>query len=244
MPEQNGLWAESLRVFKLNAKPVAGYIAAMMVIAFVTEHMSGSAGSSVAQAFAAAILAIPAHLTVLKNASPVTSLLGTNNGKIISPFVLRGIGLGLLAIILPAVAFLVMLFSGLPIAINGIISIVFLLLSAAFVFAKWGTMLPAVALEGDKSMGKASQRGSQIFGYAFPRLLLCFGPLTILLLAPILLVALLFNISEMMFSTETGLDLPLILGVLTAQIIGAFQIVMIAVILSRSYMRAEPAHIQ
>jgi uncharacterized integral membrane protein len=244
MSEQNGLWAESFRVFKVNAKPVAVYIAAMMLIAFVSEHLSSGSGLTIAQAFAAAVLAIPAHLAVLKNTRPDGSLMGISNGKIVNAFAFRGIGLGLLAFLVPAIVFIALLVAGVQIAINGVISATLLLLASAFVFSKWGTMLPAAVLETDKTMATASMRSKKVFAYAFPRLLLCFGVLTVLVFVPILLVAALFNVGDMMFSQQTGIDLPLIIGILVAQIVGAFQVVMTAVILSRSYLRAEAAQVQ
>lgn len=239
MSRQIDLWPESLRILKLNAKPVAGYVCAMMIIAFVGEHLSSHSALSVAQAFAAAILAIPAHLSVLNSTSQPSSVIGASGGKVTNSFVFRCIGLGILSFAVPAVIFIMLMASGVNLAINGAVSAIALLVFSALVFAKWGTMLPATVLETDKSMARASQRGADIFGYAFPRLLMCFGLLTVLQIVPILLVVLAFNSSDLMFSTQTGLDAPQILAMIVANVIGAFQIVMTAVILSRSYLQAE-----
>jgi hypothetical protein len=234
-----GLWAETAEVFHRNLKPCLAYVFAVLAIAFAAEFVKSNSSFTVAQSFAAALLAIPAHLTVLKNQAGFAALNVPANGKLTMPFVFRGLGLGFLALIPFLAALIALIAAGMPEWTALLASVAVLLVFAALVFAKWGTMLPAVLAQDDKTLSRAGQRGSLVMGYALPRLLLCFGFLSAVQ------IGLVFGFTSVgegdgnFFPVIGGFDVLLFAATLIGSIIGAFQIVMTAVILSRSYLRAE-----
>lgn len=239
MAAERGLWAESLRTFKLNWGPVGVYLAFMVVIAFAQDFMTSGSGLAIGQAIAAALLAIPAHLTVLKDVSGLEAMKDKTVNKVLVPFTFRGIGLGILAF-LPAVAvFITCMVLGLDTVAGFALAGLVLLFAFAYVFARWGTMLPALVVEDDRTMSGAARRSKFSFAYAFPRLLLSFGLLTLFLVFPMILAVMVFDSGEKFLSDVGGIDLPLVFSVVIANFIGAFQIAMTAVVLSRSYLRAK-----
>ena len=236
---EKGLWRESADVFHRNLKPCLAYIGAMLAIAVAAELFKSSSPSIIAQSFAAALLAIPAHLTVLKNKAGFDALNSPESSKAIMSFVFRGIGLGVISFI-PFILTLIFLLSlGMTVWEAVPRSSLLLLLCASWIFAKWGTMLPAIIAQDDKSIARSGIRGSMVKGYAFPRLLLAFGILSTIQLGIFLALASLSNGDGNYFPDTGGFDFVLIAASIISGILGAFQIVMIAVILSRSYLRAE-----
>jgi hypothetical protein len=108
-----------------------------------------------------------------------------------------------------------------------------MLFSACVVFAVWGTMLPALVLGDDRSFGAALRRSSRSFLYALPRLPVPFVVLTVLQ------TALASSASQLLGAGSAGAALAL-LALVISTAVGAFQFVMVAVILSRSYLLAQP----
>ncbi|MGN6769286.1 MAG: hypothetical protein ACTHJQ_05475 [Rhizobiaceae bacterium] len=181
-------------------------------------------------------LAIPAHIAVLTqlNADQVRVWL-KERPRAFSAFVRRCLLLGLLGAIIPIADAIALLLGGVHVSIALLAGICVWLFSGIAAFAKWGTMLPAVIADDDQTLSAAGKRGSKVFGYAFPRLFISFGLVTILLLAIGMLL------SSLLGGDPENLSLlSLMLRVITA-IVGAYQIVMTSVILSRSYLRAQPA---
>jgi hypothetical protein len=162
--QNKGLWAKSVEVARENMSACLTYVGIMMVIGFAQDYMSSNSGLAVGQGFAAALLAIPAHLTLLKAGSAAQGLLRTTDNKILWRFFIRTVALGAIALV-PAL--LLMIFM-LAMRANPEISVLALLGVFAFlaclVFAKWGTMLPASVLGADTSFAAAAPRGRQSFG--------------------------------------------------------------------------------
>jgi hypothetical protein len=235
-----GLWATTWSVAQRNITACAAYVGMMMVIGFAQDFMSSSGGLSVAQGFAAAFLAIPAHLSVLRGDKQLQTLMGTNDNRVLWRFFWRAFLLGAIAFI-PAIIALILAATVFQAEVTIAIGIMALILAMAFpiVFAKWGTMLPAAVVDSDYSFATASRRSSTTFGYAFSRLLVSFLVLTALMVAVILGLAML-SAGDGKFLLPSGMpDMPMIAGAALGNIIGAFQVVMTAVILSRAYLRAE-----
>lgn len=236
---EKGLWLETIEVFQRNLKPCLAYMGTMLAIVAAQEFISTNSSLSVAEAFAAAMLAIPAHLTVLKNKSGFESMGDATSSRLLMPFVFRGIGLGMFAAIPFVIAIVALLAAGMPELTAIFASGAILLVSSVGIFAKWGTMLPAVLARDDKTLARAGQRGSLIMSYALPRLLLCFGLLTIIEIGIFTGYSTMGNGDGSFFPATGGFDFVLLAITIMGVLFGAFQIVMTAVILSRSYLRAE-----
>ncbi len=235
---QTGLWAETWRVARINLRKVVIYVAAMIIIAALPEFLDGKGGSGfwVAQTFAAVLLAIPAHLTVLRN-SPV---IDATANRVFLDFWWRGLILSVLPFIPCAVLALVMIWSwGAHEVIAGGVSLLLWLILGSAAFAKWGTVLPAVITDCDKTYSAAGARGSQTFGYAFGRLLVSLGLLTAIQFGASFTMLMVFNSSGDFFTASGGIDILTWLIGLVSQLIGAYGLIMTAVILSRSLLLAE-----
>jgi hypothetical protein len=235
---QTSIWAESWRVLMLNLGPAGFYVAAMLAISTAAEFLESKAGLTIAQVVAAAALAIPAHLTVLKNLSGFDSMKGS---KVLMPFVLRSVGLGALVFILGMAIPAVLLFNGYIDQSEAIVAMMALfLILGVLVFAKWGTMLPASAVDADKSFAAAGRRGKIAFGYSISRLFVAFGVMTVIQLAVTYLLTLVFpTANQDFFPASGGIYFASVLAVTLGSFVGAYQIVMTAVILSRSFQKAE-----
>lgn len=236
-----GLWTKTFQVASRNRVLCSVYVGAMMLIAISADFTSSGSGSSIAQAFAAALLAIPAHLTVLTG-NYVPSMWGKNyDNKAQMRFVLRGFGLGALAFGMAMLLTFATLSFGVSQDYIVIVFLPIVLLFSALIFGRWGTMLPATVVNADYSLKAAGERGSKTWSYTFSRLLLSFGLLTILQLAVGLSITGISNAEAKFFPATGEINVPLLLGSLATNVIGAIQVVMTAVILSRAYLRAEAA---
>jgi hypothetical protein len=236
---QPGLWAKTIEVARRNFKACLTYVGIMVTIGLAEDYMSSGGGLTIAKGLAAAFLAIPAHLSVLKSDQALTGIMGTTDNKILWRFFWRAFLLGVISFA-PAMIILIVLLTqetGLTLAILAMAAV--LAVTAPIVFAKWGTMLPASVIDADYSFAAAGQRGKKTFGYAAIRLFVSFVVLTIAMIAVVLL-PLQFSEGDGRFISSDGRpDVAAILGNLAANAIGAFQIVMTAVILSRTYLKAE-----
>ena len=170
----NGIWAETVRVMQMSSKYVLLYVGAITLLAALPELLTRDGEWSskwIAEAFAAAMLAIPAHFAVLRNSATFDRAAG----NAMTGFVFRGIGVALISLILPTVAMIFAVYLGADMVL-AIIAMCFVwLFTASASFALWGTMLPATITDHARSFSRARQRGSLTFGYAFPRLLISFG---------------------------------------------------------------------
>jgi|GEM_PF-2151027 len=248
--QQSGIWEEGLEVIKANRWVTLIYALAITGFALLSEIWKGSSGSGVVQLLAAVYLAVPAHLTVLRNISgrkaievlgrrtPGTSWWRSSPGNIFSPFLWRAFGMSLLCVLI-AVPFLVIpLVLGAPQYMAFGCAAIGLLAGSVFAFAKWGTMFPAIVAGGDYSMAAAGQRGKQIFGYAAPRLLISFGLFSLLIVIVLATAVLLSGGTGDYFRGDGKFDVILFLASFLAGLISAYQVVMTAVILSRAYLKA------
>ena len=238
MLEDRGLWSDSVRSFMLNIKPATVYVIAMMALGFLEDALDIGSGMVVAQALIAAMLAIPAHLTLLKGVSGMGAMAdkGANNNFL--SFALRGLGLGALAVLVPLLLLIVLMAAGLNFGAAVSPTGFMFLLSLCFVFARWGTMLPALLAGDDKTMATAVQRATRTGTYAFFHLMVPFGLLTVLTIAPAIIIVMMSDGDGRFLPANGSIDLPLIFATVLSNVVGAFQVVMIAVVLSRAYLRA------
>ncbi len=238
MLEDRGLWSDSVRSFMLNIKPAAVYVIAMMALGFLEDALYIGNGMVVGQALIAAMLAIPAHLTLLKGLSGMGAIADTGASNNFLSFALRGLGLGALAILTPLLLLIVLMIAGLNLGAAAIPAGFIFLMSLCFVFARWGTMLPALLVGDDKTMATAVQRATRTGTYAFFHLMVPFGLLTVLATAPAVIIVMMSDGDGRFLPANGSIDLPLIFATLLSNVVGAFQVVMIAVVLSRAYLRA------
>jgi hypothetical protein len=236
----HGLWAKTIETAHKNMTAILAYIGFMMVIGLAQDYMSSTSALTFAQAFVAALLAIPVHLYVLTNQTSPMSL-GTKDNKVMWRFIWRGFLLGLIAILPALIVFVVLLLNEAEIGIAILIFALIFSVTSILVFAKWGTMLPASVIGEDHSFAAASARSSKTFGYSVANLCVSFLLLTVLMLGAAMGFASLSG-GDGRFIGENGApDMFAIGGTAIANAIGAFQIVMTAVILSRAFMIAEKA---
>jgi len=243
MENNRNIWSTTFRIMKKDAIYVLIYCATLVVFLMVQEKMETTSGGTIALTFASAILAIPAHLSVLSRLSTADAMreLQGKNPKYMGSFLLRTIALGVISCA-PVLALTIRLTGG-DWGRTSLIAIAIfsLLLSAALVFAKWGTMLPAIIMQSDKTFAAAGRRGSISFFYAFHRLLLSFGLMSIVQFAAVGAALTWLGAGEYFFPAAGGFDFALLFAVVIGAAINAYQIIMSAVILSRAYLQAESA---
>jgi hypothetical protein len=246
---QRGIWSESMDAFGRNLDAVGVYMVALLVITAISEHLRLNSGGWIAETFATAYLAIPIHLTVMKQTSGWKQMANPENIKRVKPFVLRSIGLAVLCAIpiIIIIALMANQFSNGATAAQNIYVLAKIIIAAGAalivsilaIFAKWGTMLPAAAVDGDASFSRAGERGSATFFYTLPRLFISMILLTVVLVAITHYTMKWFPITGMVVANNGIPNLTRLAFLILASLFGTFQVVMSAVILSRAYMIVE-----
>lgn len=233
------IWSASFQVCRVVLQMVLLYVVGVVAITAFSEYRGSTSSMFGVQIVVVALLAIPAHLVMLSRYDPAT--FNTGLKKWLWPFLWRSTVLGLVAG-LPA---LIVLFWALGSEMDRgsaiLLFLAILLPSASIVFSLFGTMLPAAVVGDDASFGAAFRRASQSFSYALPRLLIVFGLLSIIQFVGVILITAALPSEGMIFPPSGGIDLLALLLVTIANVIGAYQVVMTAVILSRSYLRSREA---
>lgn len=231
------IWLASFEVYVRNWKWVLGYIGFAVGFALLDDLLNVNSGTSIVlKVLMSTFLAIPAHIAVLTQLDQdQVGVWFKDRPKAFSSFFGRCLLLGLVGGIAPVLVVILLAVNDFHVGVAMLGMLVVWLFSGCATFAKWGTMLPAIIADDEKTFAAAGQRGSKVFGYAFPRLLISFGLLTVLLAAVLIPVALLLGIDD---QTQALDVMPVI--VLGAAMV-AYQIVMTSVVLSRSYLKARPA---
>ena len=231
---RGNIWGAALQVCIDNWKWIVAYVGGALVLSFVKTAYGSTGGLIWVDLLLGAMVAIPAHLSMLRRGyeKPALDAFYRKNRNLLS-FVWRSFLLGLMSFApaLLALFFCAAFGAGKEMAIIAVVLV--MLLSACVVFAVWGTMLPALVLGDDRSFGAALRRSSRSFGYALPRLPVPFVVLTVLQ------TALAWPAAELFGAGSTGAAAALVALAISAAV-GAFQFVMVAVILSRSYLLAQP----
>lgn len=234
---EDNIWVASLEVYLRNRKWVVGYICMVGGLALLDRFININSGASIfIGVMISTFLAIPAHIAVLTQLDPdQVSIWLQQRPKAFFSFVRRCLLLGFLGAIAPLVIGIAMVMGGIHPSFAILAAILVWIFSGIAAFARWGTMLPAVIADDDQTLAAAGQRGAKVFGYAFPRLLISFGLVTVLFVAIVMLLSFLLGIDP-----KGSGPAPLMLSVV-GSIIGAYQVVMTSVVLSRSYLRYRPA---
>lgn len=237
----DGIWSKSFDVFRRNLVPCVFYSGTMIILALAAEWLGTDGGRVFGQFAIAAFLAIVAHMTVLRGISGFAAMPKENGGRFLMRFAWRTAILGAIAFTPMIVAIFALLGSGFDKIVAIVASGLVLLVAATLAFAIWGTMLPALVMGAGYSMAEAMARAKSTVGFAFPRLLISFGVIFLLMFA-MGFGALQFSGGDGNLLPKTGgIDAILVVGLLVANMVGAFQIVMTSVILSRAYLMAEAA---
>lgn len=234
---ENGIWQSAWDVFRINWKTVALAIVAATALDIIAELTGKTGGFGiVVDVFIWSMVAISAHGVVLLGSANVGF---SGSQKTFWPFVWRSLVLLLISLV-PFVIALFMFHDGANIYLSILKVLPVLGLAALVVFALLGTWLPAVVVNGDKSIGAAAERGGRSFLYAAPRLLLGPGLLQTLTMGLILLAAMSGILQGETFGAA-GFSLSDLLSMPILYAVRAFTVTFIAVILSRAYLMAEPA---
>lgn len=231
---ERGLWRESLRNFILNFLLILCVVGTLVILSLAQDvfHLgtSGNTGST----FAWIMLAIAIHATILKGQSGFS---GVSSRANIGPFVGRAFAFAIVGLIgsmftLPLVGD------------AGIEYIIMAMLPAyglieATLLSKWGTCLPAVIAEGDRSLSAAGKRGKVAFPYSFLRLLFCNG--SVLAVSFIVLAIGIGHFSDngSIWSQANGFNFAIFTLSIIFFLAFAFQTVMLPTVLSRAYLIAE-----
>ena len=246
MRDESNIWSVSFQIANKNYASLIIYCIYIVFLALLDEYFQSNYGKLIASIFASAILAIPAYLSVLFPMKPSNTIfeLLSENTTYIRTFVLRTILLFLISLTPVFILFLFLLFMNWPTNAIILATVLSSLLLISLVFAKWGTMLPAIVTQDDSTFSRAGKRGKISFSYAFPRLLLACAFIGILQFIVILLSIILLDAGEHFFPKTGGIDFSLVFATLAGTILSGYQIIMISVILSRAYFLAEKAESQ
>ena len=242
MGSDRNIWSASLLVANKNYIYFVTYCLSLTLIMVIDEYFSSNSARTISIVFASVILAIPPHLSALSQlpASEAMRELQLKDPRYIGRFGFRTIMLGLISIT-PMFILIFFLLDMMDRNSAILVTILLALLFAALIFAKWGTMLPAIVMQGDRTFSTAGKRGTISFYYAFPRLLLSFGLLTILQIAFVTILVVLLGAGDEFFPEAGGFNFALLLPTFVGAIVGGYQVVLTSVILSRAYLRAENA---
>jgi hypothetical protein len=214
---------------------VLSYIIAIVVLVAAFNSNTTKLGL---QLVVVAMLAIPAHLVMLNLYDPAASKQNWTKG--LWPFLWRSAILGLASFLPALLAMFWVSGSGLDEEYAMLATLAVALPSACIVFSLLGTMLPAVVAGDDPSFAAAIGRAGRSFSYALPRLLIAFGMLSIVQFTVAILAATALQSEGLIFPPGGGISLvALLLLFATEAVISAYQVVMTAVILSRSYLRSQ-----
>lgn len=233
---EGNIWQATIQVCRAIPSLIATYVMVTVVVAEGAYIADSSSASVVPQLLITMFLAIPAHLLILTPTEPKSAI--TRISKILWRFTWRFLILGFASLAPVYGAVYLALDYGISLEGSRVVALSISLLSACTVFGLWGTILPAATVDANSSFSVATKRGKNTFGYAFSRLLLAFGFLSALqLFIPVVLISGLEHILKIPSIDEINfIDLPIsALGAL----IGAFQVIMISVILSRAFLAAH-----
>ena len=232
---ERGIWREATRNFWLNKWIVLLAVTLISAANALSDITDSKASAGIWVEFAWLPLAIAAHATVLKGTTGFAAMGGGKFKSPFSPFLWRSIGLSIAGIVPAAVFALPLLVIVKNVDLIIISILVFYGIFESIILAKWGTLLPASVAEGDKSFNAASARGTRKFGYAFGRFWGCNAVVLIVSYS-------LFAIGEffVLRLPDASLQKIYIIPVdVIFTFLLAFNLVMLATILSRAYLMAE-----
>lgn len=228
-----GLLAETTINFHKNILLLAIVVVTLMVVTLFDARYP-IVGVSAFSSIIWAILAMSVHATILKG---LPGFVIHKEGRFFLPFLWRTLVFAGMAVV--AMAIIVKLWVQVEpdYIIYPVLGIYALI--EALLLSKWGTLLPAVIANGDTKLATAGRRGSKTFFYVFLRLVFGVGLGYLAAFALLFVVSRYLGSAGIYWSLEFGFDFKTILIGLVFYFVFAYQIVMIATILSRAYLIAE-----
>lgn len=237
MNSDKGIWQAAWDTFCVNRKTVAFAIVAATALDLFTEYRGKASGfGMIMDLMIWSIVAISAHGTVLIGSTDLG--LGKTK-KLFGAFVWRSFVLLLLCLI-PYLVVVYLIYDGGSIYKSGIVALPVLGLAALVIFSLLGTWLPAVVANGNRGIGTAIDRAERSFFYAAGRLLVGPGLLQITLVIVALLAYTKGILSGEVFGAA-GLSIVDLIWIPANYAAQAYSVTMVAVILSRAYLKAEAA---
>ncbi len=238
MTFERGIWAESLRNFWLNKLVVLTAVVILAAFSAFEEFSHSKNGGSVWIGLVWLPVAAASHATILKGQPGFACMRGEQYRSTFLPFTWRSLLLSFIGIV-PAmiVAFSMVGFESRTVFIYALLAVYAAIES--LILAKWGTVLPACVAGGDKSLERAGARGSEIFGYVFSRFWACNAPVLVVGLAAVIFgTTLVF--AEIPTVIDSTFDVAVkLLAYALIFVLFAYNLVLIATILSRAYLIAE-----
>ena len=231
---QRGLWRETLRNCRINLSFILVIVGVLLPLSIAEEIWDLGNGSAIGTTIAWILLAIAAHATILKGQGGYQA---AADKQVFISFSLRTIAFALVGLIGS-------LFT-LPFVGDGGMDRILLLtvpaygLAEALILSKWGTWLPAVMADGNRSFAAAGKRGNITFGYVCLRLVTCNGLLLTVAFLGFALGIALIGSDGSVWSATNGFSLAAFLLACVFYFAFAIQTVLLATILSRAYLIAE-----
>lgn len=233
------MWSTAWKVCAVNWRTTLLVVSMVMSLIVVKEWLEkNNIGGGVVDAIIWSTLAIASFRTLLLGS---TGLGSERTSKYTTAFWIKSYALGVLYIT-PATGIfllLVMKFNVPAQSYLGIFSIIaFGAIFGVLVFSLWGTWLPAVIADGDRTIVAANRRGLKTLKYALPRLIIGPGLLTIV-------VGLVVISSGKFLSTSDILNPPRSINFIPAlfftivSLVNIYLTVLGCVVLARAYCRAE-----
>ncbi len=203
----------------------------LVLLGMFTQHNNGSA-SSIAWLF----LAISAHTKILKGRSgPLTMY----KKGVFGPFLWRSAVFAILALLLliPAAHF-AEFGKGHESWVGGLAILMYFFVQT-LLLSMWGTWLPAVVADGDRSLAAANRRGRKVFSFVFSRLIGLSAALWISAALITFVLTFIAVLIKHLITIEIGFDLEAVPVWSVILVAVACQTVLVATILSRAYLIAE-----
>ena len=238
MTFERGIWKESARNFWVNKWVVLTAAAILTAVSVFQDYTHSTSSSGILAELAWLPVAIAAHATVLNGSIGFYGMDRSRQKTVFRPFLWRSLVLSLVGVI-PAIAIAI---SFVGHSKETIFILLFVTIYAAIqslILAKWGTMLPACVAGGDKSFKAAGGRGSKTFVYVLGRFWGCNALLLTICFAGLIFAYTAISIFLKKAVPDAGnFVLDQALQVFFIFVL-AFNIVMLATVLSRAYLIAE-----
>lgn len=238
MTFERGIWQETARNFWANRLVVLTAIGLLMAVTIYENYTHSKSSGGIWTEFVWLPVAIAAHATILNGQSGFGTMSGNRYKSVFGPFFWRGLGLSFLGII-PATVLTISILGTRKDTLLVITLVAVYGAIESLILAKWGTMLPACVAEGDKSLKVAAARGSKTFSYVITRFWGCNAVFLIVGFSVVIFASSFFLVtpkSSAAPADSTYSDAILEIVELTLL---AFNLVMLATILSRAYLIAE-----
>ena len=231
MQFESGIWRNVISNCLLNWKLLLGTFAMLLVASIASEFGMHTGGWL--QIAVWMYLAVPAHHTALTGQGGLAAI---NTRSINWGFIGRALALTFSGIV-AAIPLLTFIDTDDRELALGLFVFAYLI-GELFVLSLFGTWLPAVVANGDRRLAAALKRGIKTFWYVFFRLLLCSGALLIGTL--VVVTGIIMATGQEDYWSASGNFQPLAaIGFALGMMALSINVVLVATILSRGYLKAE-----